>query len=135
MTQPSKADIAAAIHTATPRRPNPSDVDVEHVLATTARLFAVTGADLTGPSRNRRLVEARQVAMTVLRHATTLSYPELGRLFGRDHTTVIHAVRRTLDQPAMRAWAAAVDAELHTPPTPPKRHGCRRRTPHHGGTT
>jgi len=48
---------------------------------------------LKGKSRQRPLVDARQIAMYVFRDMTELSYPAIARLFGgRDHTTVIHAV-------------------------------------------
>lgn len=50
---------------------------------------------LTGKSRQRPLVTARQIAMYVFREQTDLSYPAIARLFGgRDHTTVIHAVEK-----------------------------------------
>ena len=70
-------------------------VTVESILAITAELFDFTVEQLTGGSRRRPLVDARQIAMYVTRSMTDLSYPEIGRAFGnRDHTTVIHAVRK-----------------------------------------
>jgi chromosomal replication initiator protein len=61
-------------------------------------------------ARNRKvdLVRARQLAMWALRHKTMLSYPQIGRIFDRDHTTVIHAVAR-IDgirraNPSIRRW-------------------------------
>ena len=51
--------------------------------------------DLTGPSRSRTLVTARQVAMYLCRELTDLSLPKIGEQFGgRDHTTVMHADRK-----------------------------------------
>ena len=70
-------------------------VTVESILEITAELFDFTVEQLTGGSRRRPLVDARQIAMYVTRSMTDLSYPEIGRAFGnRDHTTVIHAVRK-----------------------------------------
>jgi chromosomal replication initiator protein len=43
--------------------------------------------------RRGKFARARHIAMYVARKATDVSYPELGRAFGRDHTTVIYAVR------------------------------------------
>ena len=44
-------------------------------------------------SRTRDLVHPRQAAMLWLRNNTNLSLPEIGRLFDRDHTTVLHGIR------------------------------------------
>ena len=65
------------------------------ILKATADVFNFTIEQITGGSRRRPLVDARQIAMYVTRNMTDLSYPEIGRAFGnRDHTTVIHAVRK-----------------------------------------
>ena len=65
------------------------------ILQATADVFNFTLEQITGGSRRRPLVDARQIAMYVTRNMTDLSYPEIGRAFGnRDHTTVIHAVRK-----------------------------------------
>ena len=65
------------------------------ILQATAEVFNFTLEQITGGSRRRPLVDARQIAMYVTRNMTDLSYPEIGRAFGnRDHTTVIHAVRK-----------------------------------------
>jgi chromosomal replication initiator protein len=65
------------------------------ILATAASQFAFTVDELCGPTRKRPLVEARQIAMYVMRELTELSYPSIGEEFGgRDHTTVLHAVNK-----------------------------------------
>ena len=65
------------------------------ILEATSDVFNFTIEQITGGSRRRPLVDARQIAMYVTRNMTDLSYPEIGRAFGnRDHTTVIHAVRK-----------------------------------------
>ena len=48
---------------------------------------------LLGPCREAWVVHARQGLMWVLRHRLGLSYPEIGRVMRRDHTTAIHGVR------------------------------------------
>ena len=50
--------------------------------------------DIFGHARHPDTDRARRRAMAVLRWSTQWSYPEIGRVFGRDHTTVLHAVRR-----------------------------------------
>ena len=75
------------------RRPRP--ITAELVIETAAELFGFTVDDIKGPSRGRPLVQARQVAMYVLRQLSDHSYPAIARAFGgRDHTTVIHAVNK-----------------------------------------
>ena len=65
-------------------------VTVRGILEATAELFNFSVDQITGGSRRRPLVDARQIAMYVTRNMTDLSYPEIGRAFGnRDHTTVI----------------------------------------------
>ncbi len=73
----------------------PRQVTPQIVLDATAEMFGFTVEDLTGKSRSRPLVTARQIAMYVLRQMTNFSYPAIGRQFGdRDHTTVMHAVTK-----------------------------------------
>jgi chromosomal replication initiator protein len=65
------------------------------ILATAASQFMFSVDELCGPTRKRPLVEARQIAMYVMRELTELSYPSIGDEFGgRDHTTVLHAVNK-----------------------------------------
>jgi chromosomal replication initiator protein len=60
-----------------------------------AAYFGVSMDDLTGASRSRVLVTARQIAMYLCRELTDLSLPKIGQAFGgRDHTTVMHADRK-----------------------------------------
>lgn len=56
-------------------------------------VFGVTREAINSPSRARRLVAARHIAMTLARRVTSQSLPEIGRRFGgRDHSTVRHAI-------------------------------------------
>lgn len=58
----------------------------------------VTRAELASDRRRASLVRVRQIACWLMRHHTKLSFPQIGeRLGGRDHTTVLHAVRRIDD--------------------------------------
>ena len=73
-------------------RPN---ITANTIMAVTAEYFGVTVEDLTGSSRTRVLVQARQIAMYLCRELTELSLPKVGQTFGgRDHTTVMHAERK-----------------------------------------
>ena len=65
------------------------------IIAQTAAYFSLTIEELTGPSRGRHLVMARQIAMCLCRELTSLSLPKIGAHFGnRDHTTVMYADRK-----------------------------------------
>ena len=65
------------------------------IIGEAAEVFGMSVDDLRGHSRTRALVQARQSAMYVCRSLTEESLPAIGRAFGqRDHTTVLHAVRK-----------------------------------------
>ena len=62
------------------------------------------------PRRAREVARPRQIAMYLAKQLTQRSLPEIGRRFGgRDHTTVIHAVRRIEE---LRAADAELDADV-----------------------
>ena len=72
----------------------PRVITPELILDETAKMFGLTVEDLCGKSRRRPLVTARQIGMYVFRELTDFSYPKIAEEFGgRDHTTVMHAVR------------------------------------------
>ena len=80
-----------------------TEITSGQVLATTASYFDVTLEDLRSKSRTRTLTNARQIAMYLLRERTDMSLPRIGQeLGGRDHTTVMHAVRKVGAQMAER---------------------------------
>lgn len=59
------------------------------------RLYSLRPEEVLGNGRRPQLALARQIAMYVCRRRLGLSYPELGRMFGgRDHSTVVHAVKK-----------------------------------------
>ena len=68
---------------------------IEEIQRRVAEHYNVRLSDLIGPKRARPIARPRQVAMYLCKQMTTRSLPEIGRRFGgRDHTTVIHGVRR-----------------------------------------
>jgi len=73
----------------------PKRVRVEEILKLVSAHFNVTRADLLSSRRTASVVRPRQIAMYLSRTLTLRSLPEIGRRFGgRDHTTVLHAVRK-----------------------------------------
>lgn len=63
------------------------------ILAHTARLYDVNVEDIVGPSRLRRICEARWATMRAM-EARGLSTTRIGQLLNRDHSTVVHGLRR-----------------------------------------
>ena len=70
-------------------------ITVDEIQKTTADYYGLKQADLLSERRTRAVARPRQVAMYLCKQHTTRSYPDIGRRFGgRDHTTVLHGVRR-----------------------------------------
>ncbi len=70
-------------------------VTVDDIQKATAEHFGLKQVDLVSERRNRAIARPRQAAMWLAKQLTTRSLPDIGRRFGgRDHTTVLHAVRR-----------------------------------------
>lgn len=70
-------------------------VTPERICEYVAAYYDLRSVDLKGSSRQRQVVIARQVAMSLCRSQLALSLPEIGRLFGgRDHTTVLASLRK-----------------------------------------
>lgn len=77
------------------RNGDPKRVRVEDIQRVVARHYNVPRSDLLSNRRTRVIVKPRQVAMYLAKMMTPRSLPEIGRRFGgRDHTTVLHAVRK-----------------------------------------
>ena len=64
------------------------------IIEQVSRFYSIDQSVIRGTLKNKGTAEARQVAMYLIRHLTNLSLPEIGREFGRDHTTVIHSIRK-----------------------------------------
>jgi chromosomal replication initiator protein len=70
-------------------------VTIDEIIRKVADHYNLRMTDILSPRRARSVARPRQVAMFLAKRLTTKSLPEIGRRFGgRDHTTVIHAVRR-----------------------------------------
>ncbi|OOY32314.1 chromosomal replication initiator protein DnaA [Thioclava sp. F36-6] len=70
-------------------------VTVEEIQRKVAEHYNVRLSDLVGPKRLRAIARPRQVAMFLAKSLTTRSLPDIGRRFGgRDHTTIMHGIRK-----------------------------------------
>ena len=72
-----------------------SNLDNEHIIHVVASRYGYTHKEMRSKKRDPRIVEARQIAMYLCRKLLGLAYVEIGKIFGgKDHTTVIYAVRK-----------------------------------------
>jgi chromosomal replication initiator protein len=86
----AEAAIRDLIRTSEPKR-----VKIEDIQRLVANHFNVSRADILSSRRTATVVRPRQIAMYLSKSLTLRSLPEIGRRFGgRDHTTVLHAVRK-----------------------------------------
>jgi chromosomal replication initiator protein len=86
-------------------------ISVENIQKTVADFFNIKVADMYSKKRPANIARPRQIAMYLAKELTQKSLPEIGELFGgRDHTTVLHAVRKI---GADRSKSPEVNHELH----------------------
>ena len=73
----------------------PRRVRIEDIIKIVSRHFGVSKPDILSQRRHRSVVWPRQIGMYLAKQLTARSLPEIGRRFGnRDHTTVLHAIRK-----------------------------------------
>ena len=94
--EPATADV---VRTVLGRLPAPSSLppaaaSLEAIQDAAAAAFEVSRERLLARDRSPKVARARQVAMYLARELTDVSLPEIGRRFGRDHSTVVHAHKR-----------------------------------------
>ena len=85
---------------------------IARIIMATAEAFGIDACDLLGRDRSKSRKEARLVAYLVARRCTRLSFPELGRAFGKNHTSVHAGVHSMGVQCARDPWLAEVVAQL-----------------------
>ena len=82
--------IRDLVHGIEPRR-----IKIEDILRIISRHYGVSKGDILSQRRHRSVVWPRQIGMYLAKQLTSRSLPEIGRRFGnRDHTTVLHAIRK-----------------------------------------
>lgn len=86
-------------------------ISVENIQKTVADYYKIKVADMYSKKRPASIARPRQIAMYLAKELTQKSLPEIGELFGgRDHTTVLHAVRKIT---AERQQMADLNQQLH----------------------
>ena len=88
-----------------------SQITVENIQKTVADFYKIKVADMYSKRRPANIAVPRQIAMYLAKELTQKSLPEIGDLFGgRDHTTVLHAVRKITD---LRGKQTELNHALH----------------------
>ena len=96
---PITLDLASMVLRDMSANPDQCRIKIDDILKIVGRHFNVARTDLLSPRRARSIVVPRQVGMYLAKKMTSRSLPEIGRRFGgRDHSTVLHAVRKIDDQ-------------------------------------
>ena len=91
-------------------RANQRRISIDEIQTQVAEHYRIRKAEMTSARRAREVARPRQVAMYLSKQLTPKSLPDIGRRFGgRDHTTVIHAVRQI---ERLRASDAELDADI-----------------------
>ncbi|UGS33636.1 chromosomal replication initiator protein DnaA [Capillimicrobium parvum] len=99
--EPLTAQLATHVLDELYRDRKPVRRTIEDVQRTICEDFSISPTDLVSSGRTQRLVWPRQLAMYLARELTGQTLPAIGRAFGgRDHTTVLHACRRTAERMA-----------------------------------
>ncbi len=94
-SQPITVESAEQIIGDLIRGKEPRRVKIDDILRVVMKHFGVNRGDLLSSRRNRSIVRPRQIGMYLAKSLTARSLPEIGRRFGgRDHTTVLHAIRK-----------------------------------------
>jgi len=92
-------------------RANDRRITIDEIQRRVSEHFNIKMAEMTSSRRSRVVARPRQVAMYLAKHLTQRSLPEIGRRFGgRDHTTVMHAVKKVEELTRLdRAFAEDVE--------------------------
>jgi chromosomal replication initiator protein len=96
-------------------RAEPPTRSIAEIKAAACEQFGISADELVSSTRTARLAWPRQVAMYLARELTQESLPAIGREFGgRDHTTVLHAWRRTEQRISSNPSSRTVVEDLRT---------------------
>ena len=84
----------------------------DSIINATANYYNMTAADLTGVNRTKGVTEARQISMYLIRTLTNLSLPDIGKIFNRNHSTVLVSIRKIESQMEKNPDLAAVIRDI-----------------------
>ncbi len=93
--EPITVEMAEHIVRDLMRGKEPKRIKIDDILRIVSKHYGISRGDILSQRRNRSIVWPRQIGMYLAKSLTSRSLPEIGRRFGgRDHTTVLHAIRK-----------------------------------------
>ncbi|WP_207102670.1 chromosomal replication initiator protein DnaA, partial [Paracoccus shandongensis] len=93
-------------------RTNDRKISIDDIQRRVAEHYNIRLADMVGPKRARNVARPRQIAMYLSKQLTSRSLPEIGRRFGgRDHTTIMHGIRK-IEELVVEDHALAEDVAM-----------------------
>ena len=113
--RPLSAELATEVLDGLYPKVDPPRRSINEIKAAACEQFGISAEELVSAGRTARLAWPRQVAMYLARELTQESLPTIGREFGgRDHTTVLHACKRTSERISANVSSRATVEELRT---------------------
>ncbi len=114
--QPITMEMALGTLSDIIREAEPVSETVDRIIASTARHCSVSVEDIMGNSRKKEIKNARNISMYIVRSLTGLSFPQIGLLFNRDHSTVHSNVNmiesELLSDPVLEALINEISKEI-----------------------
>ncbi len=113
--RPLSAELATEVLDGLYPKMDPPQRSIAEIKAAACEQFGISAEELVSAGRTARLAWPRQVAMYLARELTQESLPAIGREFGgRDHTTVLHACKRTSERISENPYSRTAVEELRT---------------------
>ena len=72
----------------------PLSVTIDKIFAAVFKKYNIPKEEVTGKKQNKEIATARHVANYLIREITEMSFPNVGKIFGRDHTTAISSIKK-----------------------------------------
>ena len=76
----------------------PINITVDKIFTAVYRRYGITKEDLISPRRNKEIAYARHVAVFLIRDMTEMSFPNISKIFNRDHATIMSSYQKALSQ-------------------------------------
>ena len=76
----------------------PVSITVDKIFTAVYNKYGITKEDVTGKKRNKEIAQARHISIYLIRELTEMSYPNIGKIFDRDHTTILFSYNTTHDK-------------------------------------
>lgn len=74
----------------------PINVTVERIFAAVTKKYGISKEDLVSPKRNKEIANARHVTVFLIRELTEMSFPNIAKIFNRDHSTIMSSYNMTM---------------------------------------